>query len=125
MELISEGRAFGEEFSWGGWKIRLVGVHADAWVDRMPYQQSIDDIDYIVEHTPHSHLIILGAGTQEPLGPQRSFADPSILGEFDMGHMGLEGRMFPNRASPLSLPFPTLLSRSLRHTCPVRDPTSH
>ncbi len=53
----------GADFSWGGWKIRLAGGHADATGDSMPYQQSIDAIEFIVEHTPHNHNIILRADT--------------------------------------------------------------
>jgi hypothetical protein len=30
MDLVSHGRAFGGDFSWGGWKIRVIGGHADA-----------------------------------------------------------------------------------------------
>ena len=38
-EFFSHGRAFGADFSWGGWKIRVVGGHADAGGDRVPYQK--------------------------------------------------------------------------------------
>ena len=58
-ELISHGRAFGADISWGGWKIRVVGGHADAGGDRRPCQQSIDDMEFIIESTPHSHIVIL------------------------------------------------------------------
>ena len=70
-DLISHGRAFGGDFSWGGWKIRAIGGHADAGGDRRPYQKSIDDIEFIVDSTPHDHIVILGADTQEPLGPRK------------------------------------------------------
>ena len=39
VELISHGRAFGADFRWGGWNIRVVGGHADAAGDRRPYQK--------------------------------------------------------------------------------------
>ena len=71
MDLISRGRAFGGDISWGGWKIRLIGGHADAGGNRQPYQRSIDDIEYIVDGTPHDHIVIMGADTQEPLGPRK------------------------------------------------------
>ncbi len=77
---------FGADFSWGGWEIRLVGGHADARGDRRPYQQSIDDMEYIVDSTPHNHIVILGADIQGPVGPQRAYDDPLMLGEFVMGN---------------------------------------
>ncbi len=40
-EFFSYGRAFGADFGWGGWKIRLVGGLADARGDRRPYQQNM------------------------------------------------------------------------------------
>ena len=72
MDLISLGGAFGGDFSWGGWKIRVVGGHADAGEDRRPCQQSTDDIELTVDCTPHDRIVILGTDTQEPLGPQQS-----------------------------------------------------
>ena len=51
-------------------------------------------MEYIIETAPHSHIVILGADVQDPMGPRRAFDDPSILGEFIMGHMGLEGISF-------------------------------
>ncbi len=93
-ELISHGRAFGAGFSWGGWKIRLVGGHADARGDRRPFQQSTDDMEFIVDSTPHNHIVILGADIQGPLGPRRAFDDPLILGEFVMGNRDWKGERF-------------------------------
>ena len=61
VELISHGRAFGADFCWGGWRIRVVGGHADAAGDRRPYQQSIDDMEFIIESTPHNQIVIVGA----------------------------------------------------------------
>ncbi len=52
---------------WGGWGIRVVGGHADAGGGRERYQH-INDIEHIVEQTPHDHIVILGADTQEQLG---------------------------------------------------------
>ncbi len=66
MDLISHGRALGGDFSWGGWKIRVVGVHADAGGDRRPYPKSIDDIEFIVDCTPHDHIVILGVQLKNP-----------------------------------------------------------
>ena len=54
--------------------------YADAGGDRRPYQQSIDDMEFIVETTPHNHIVILGADIQDPLGPRRAFDDPLITG---------------------------------------------
>ena len=68
VDLVSHGRAFGGDFRWGGWKIRVVGGHADAGGDRRPYQQSIDDMEFIVDCTPHDHIVILGADIQDPIG---------------------------------------------------------
>ena len=91
MDLRSHGRAFGGDFSWGGWKIRAIGGHADAGGDRRPYQKSIDDIEFIVDNTPRDHIVILGADTQEPLGPQRAYDNPNLIGEFVMGNRGWKG----------------------------------
>ena len=94
MDLISRGRAFGGDISWGGWKIRLIGGHADAGGDRRPYQKSIDDIEFIVDSTPHDHIVIMGADTQEPLGPQKAYDNPNLIGEFAMGYRGWKGERF-------------------------------
>ena len=60
VALVNFGRAFGADFSWGGWKIRIVGWYADANGDRVPYRNSIDDMKYVIEHTPKDHIVILG-----------------------------------------------------------------
>ena len=59
--------------------------------DRRPYQRSTGDIEFIVDCTPHDHIVMLGADTQEPLGPQKAYDNPSLIGEFVMGYMG-DGR---------------------------------
>ncbi len=74
-----------------GWKIRVAEWHADARGDRKPYQQSIDDIELIVERMPRDHVVIFGADVQEHVGPQRAFHDPEISGEHAMGHRGWNG----------------------------------
>ena len=81
ISLINCGRAFGADFSWGGWDIRIVGGHADANGDRVPYQHSIDDMEYVIEHTPKDHIVILGADTQQCLGPLKAFDSTDIMGD--------------------------------------------
>ena len=71
--LVSQGRAFGVDFSWGGWKIRTVGGHADPSGDRAPCPNSIDDMDFITENTPKEHIVILDVDTQTCLGPLKAF----------------------------------------------------
>ena len=88
VEIISHGRAFGADFSWGGWIVRVVGGHADAGGDRRPYQQIIYDMEFIIESTQHNHIVILGADVQDPLGPRQAYDDPLIFGEFAMGYRG-------------------------------------
>ncbi len=44
-----------------------------------------------MDSTPHDHIVILGTDTQEPLGPQRAFDNPNMIGEFAMGHRGWKG----------------------------------
>jgi hypothetical protein len=94
VTLVNFGRAFGADFSWGGWKIRIVGGHADANGDRVPYQNSIDDMEYIIENTPKDHIVILGADTQQCLGPLKAFDSTDIMGEYVMGHRDWRGRLF-------------------------------
>ena len=81
-------------FRWGGWKIRVVGGHAGAKGDRQPYQKKIDYIEFIVEHTPRDHIVILGMDTQHALDPQQAFDDPDIIGEYAMGHRDWRGEWF-------------------------------
>jgi hypothetical protein len=92
MDLISQGRAFSCDFSWGGWNIRVIGGHADAGGDHRPYQKSMDDIEFLVDCTPRDHIVILGVDTQTPLGPQTEYDDPYLIGEFVMGNRGWKGR---------------------------------
>ena len=70
VAFVSDCRAPGVSFQWGGWSIRVVGGHAGAHGDRAPCQRGIDDIVFVAEHTPRSYIVILGAGTQQELGPQ-------------------------------------------------------
>ncbi len=57
---MNHGRAFGADFQWGGWKIRIVGGHAEPSGDRVLYHNSVDDMNAIMEDTPLDHIIILG-----------------------------------------------------------------
>ncbi len=102
IDLNSHGRALGGELSWGGWNIRVVGGHADARGDRIPYQQIIDDIEFSVDRTPHDRTVLPGADAQDTLGPQRAFDDPSILCEHAVGQRGWMGERFMRM--PLSHP---------------------
>ncbi len=47
----------------------------------IPYQHSIDDMEYIIEHTPKDHIVILGADAQQCLGPLKAFDSQDITGE--------------------------------------------
>ncbi len=67
--LVNHGRASGADFSWGGWKIRIVGGHADPNGDRVPYQTSVDDMEAILEDAPKGHVVIRGVDAQACLGP--------------------------------------------------------
>ena len=118
-ELLSHGRAFGADFSWGGWRIRVVGGHADAGGDRRPYQQSIDDMEYIIESTPNNRIVILGADIQDPLGPRKAFDDPLILGEYVMGNRGWKGERFLRlmTAYNMHLPHTYVEDFDLAYTC--------
>ena len=89
--LVNQGQAFGADFSWGGWRIRIVGGHADPNGDRTPYQNSIDDMDMIMENTLKDHIIILGVDAQTCLGPLKAFDSQGIMGEYVMGHRCWKG----------------------------------
>ena len=69
ISLINCGRAFGADFSWGGWNIRIVGGHAAANGDRVPHQNSIDDMEYVIEYTPKDYIVISGGGHAGVLRP--------------------------------------------------------
>ncbi len=43
-------------------------------------------MDFVVERTPRDHIVILGADTQQCLGPLKAFDSQDIMGEFVMGH---------------------------------------
>ena len=49
MDFCSHGRHFAADFSWGGWKIRVIGAHMDANNDREPYRASLNDLEYILD----------------------------------------------------------------------------
>ena len=83
---MNHGRAFGADFHWGGWNIRIVGGHADPSGGRVPYQTSVDDMDAIMEDTPKDHIIILGVDAQTCLGPLKAFDCSDTMGEYVMGH---------------------------------------
>ena len=60
LVLVTHGRALGADFSRGGCGVRIIGGHADANGDRVPYHTSIDDMEFIIEHAPKDHIIIMG-----------------------------------------------------------------
>ncbi len=43
-------------------------------------------MEFIIEHAPKDHIVVLGVDAQQPLGPQKAFDDPEILGEYAMGN---------------------------------------
>ncbi len=88
---MNHGRAFGADFQWGGWKIRIVGGHAEPSGDRVPYQESVDDMNAIMEDTPLDHIIILGVDAQTCLGPRKAYDCNSTMGEYVMAHRGWRG----------------------------------
>ena len=77
---MNHGRAFGADSQWGGWKIRIVGGHAEPSGDRVPYQESVDDMDAIMEDTPLDHIIIMGVDAQTCLGPRKAFDCNDTIG---------------------------------------------
>jgi hypothetical protein len=91
VTLMFHGRAFGADFQWGGWKIRIVGGHAEPSGDRVPHQESVGDMDAIMEDTPLDHIIILGVDAQTCLGPRKAFACNDTMGEYVMAHRGWRG----------------------------------
>ena len=91
VSLMNHGRAFGADFQWGGWKIRIVGGHAEPSGDRVPYQESVDDMNAIMEDTPLDHIIILGVDAQTCLGPRKAYDCNSTMGEHVMAHRGWRG----------------------------------
>ena len=117
--FVSHGRAVGADFSWGRWNLRIIGGHADANGDRVPYQRSIDDMEAVIESTPKDHFVILGVDTQQCLGPFKAFDCPDILGEYVMGDRDWRGDCFLKLlyAYDLHLPHTFVEGFDKRYTC--------
>ena len=54
-------------------------------------EASIDDMEFVIEHTPKDHIVILGADAQQCLGPLKAFDSQDIMGEYVMGHRDWRG----------------------------------
>ena len=58
---------------------------AQTWTEGR-IKTSIDDMEFVIEHTPKDHIVILGVDAQQCLGPLKAFDSLGIMGEYVMGH---------------------------------------
>ena len=82
-------------------------------------EKSIDDMEFLIEHTPKDHIVILGADTQQCLGPLKAFDSTDIMGEYVMGHRDWRRDCFLKLlySYNLHLPHTFVEGFDLRFTC--------
>jgi hypothetical protein len=91
---VNFGRAFGAEFSWGGCDIRIVGGHAAADGNRVPYQKVLTTWSSSSSTHLRGRIVILGVDTQQCLGPLKAFDSQDIQGKFAIGHRDWRATVF-------------------------------
>ena len=55
-------------------------------------------MEFIIEHTPRDHIVIMGVDTQQCFGPLKAFDSKDIMGEYVMGERDWMGRLLPSNS---------------------------